>query len=574
MPVDFDIASLNINNFRGIRELAIEFAPKEVTYLIGPNNSCKSTVINGIALALRGGGFHAFHPEEFDFHHHADGTQEVAFEIQLRFTAGEDMQLPAVQGVGPPTLVFGIRVAGNTDKKGHHSHSHALMDKDYKPITLSHQTPLKKEDKEKFRDHDVGWRLHYARPDDIRGHMPDVWLLRADNLTRSLYDWRTGPLQQLARLLTERFVREEWQFVYNGEPRAMPKTMKNVHGFFQRAVSEFPFWKEDMQPKLQEALSSYLGRQARIFLYPTIHALEEWLAQQLAVSFASDGTGALTPLRSMGDGWQSLVRVAALDVLRRYPDACGKRVALLYEEPETYLHPHLRRKLRGVLQDLASLGWFIVCSTHAPEFIQFSERQSVIRLYYDAGRLSKGCLTASSIDDEAKAQERLDERGNHEMLFANRVVLCEGKDDCYAVESFLRKHAVDTDGLSVSFLDTGGHRTLPSYCRIANAVGIPWCAITDEDRLDAKAPDPNTESTRAKIEKLKRPGDAMQFWPGNLEKCLGVPAGKKATPRWQMEHLDPLTKDDMVRKHPEFAGVCGAIQSWIADVAGERNEKS
>ena len=75
-----------------------------------------------------------------------------------------------------------------------------------------------------------------------------------------------------------------------------------------------------------------------------------------AVAFATDTGGATTPLERMGDGWQSLIRIAALDVLTQFPEQVRERVVLLFEEPETYLHPHLSRKLRGVLERLADLA--------------------------------------------------------------------------------------------------------------------------------------------------------------------------------------------------------------------------
>jgi len=88
---------------------------------------------------------------------------------------------------------------------------------------------------------------------------------------------------------------------------------------------------------------------AKIDLKPDTQAIEEWLAQQLAISLATDPNSVPMPLKSMGDGWQSMIRLAALEALTEYPDLVRERVVLLLEEPETHLHPHLRRKIRRVL---------------------------------------------------------------------------------------------------------------------------------------------------------------------------------------------------------------------------------
>src|SRR5262245_23409728 len=104
------------------------------------------------------------------------------------------------------------------------------------------------------------------------------------------------------------------------------------------------------------------------------------------------------------------------------------------------------------------------------------------------------------------------------MLFANRVVLCEGKDDCWAVRSGLGKLApdLDLDARSVSLVDTGSVRNLPEYVDIANRLGIPWCAISDEDKQPGGDVNPLTEKVRKKVESMRGAMDLTAIWPGNL----------------------------------------------------------
>jgi hypothetical protein len=563
MSLDFRIGSLAIRNFRGIRELELEFADQVPSYLIGGNNSGKSTVMNAIALALKGGGFHLFTPAEFDYFHAGNGALATEFEIRLQLTAADENQLPAVQGVGAPSFVHGIQVEGTTDKVGSFKHTHRLYDGHGKTISFSQHTPLKAEVRVKFKDHDVGWKIHNARLDDIRTSVPDVWHLSADNLYRSLYEWRSGPLQRLARLLTNQFLSQEWIFNYGDKPQQMPKKIELLHDFFRVAVSEFPFWKHDLKPKLDESLSHYLGRQSVIQLQPSIQALEEWLAQQLLISFSAEAGGAVTLLKSMGQGWQSLVRVAALDVLRQYPDECKDKIVLLFEEPETYLHPHLRRKLRNVLGELAELGWFVVCATHAPEFISFSSSQHIVRLWRDGDQIDKGAFLTKSLSDAAKFQERLDEHGNHEMLFSNCVVLCEGKDDEFAVKEYFDKTDLDIDARSVSVLELGGVVNLPDYARMAQTLKIPWCGLTDEDKDATGAVNPVTEGVRKRLQCIQSTSDFVISWPGSLEASLGIASPGKAKPLWQEANLSPKSLKDVKSQYPDYASTCESISRWI-----------
>jgi hypothetical protein len=565
MPVQFHLAKLVIRGFRGIRDLEVDLPQNTPLYLVGGNNSGKTTLLSSTALALAGGGFHQFEPNAFDFFHDSGGNIASDFIAKVQFGAKNDKELPAVQGVGEPIHVHAVEVRGATDKNGRFSHRRVLLDGNGKHILLSDKTPLKGAAKEEFKGFGLGFRQFYARLDQIRDHMPDVWLLTPQNLQRSLYDWRTGPLQRLSRLLAKRFLEANWQFDYSGRSHGMPDALMRAHEFFRRSVDAFPFWQTDLKPKLQDTLSQYVGTQARFALAPDVQQIEEWLAQQLVVSFAADVGGAVTPLRSMGDGWQSLIRLAALDVLSQYPDEMADRVLLLAEEPETHLHPHLRRKLRDVFERLAGQGWTVIAATHAPEFISFAKPQVVVKLWRNGDDVTKGILDTRTATTAVKFQEKLDERGNHEMLFSQRAILCEGKDDCWTVRSALGKldPDLDLDARSVSLVDTGSVQNLPDYASMAKRLGIPWCAISDEDRDADGTLNPNTAKVRQRVDAILGPHDMTSVWPGKLELCLATPGNQKATPEWQAANTDLKPLADMERDHPDLMAKCGALRTWI-----------
>ena len=430
------------------------------------------------------------------------------------------------------------------------------------------RTPLKGVKKDQFQDHGLGWSQRYARPDDIRDHLPEVWLLTPENLGKSLYAWKTGPLARLSQILSRRFLTEAWEFEFNSQPRRMPETLQNVHSFFRAAVSAFPFWQNTLKPQLESALSQYLGRHASFDLRPDILTIEEWLTQQLAASFAADAGGATTPLDRMGEGWQALVRVAALDVLRSFPEDMKDRVVVLFEEPETYLHPHLRRKLRVVLEQLASQGWVVVVATHSPEFVCFGSRQQVTRLWRTGELLSHGSISSSLVSNSARFQERLDEHGNHELLFSSKAVIVEGKDDFFAVRCCLAKLSVDLDARGVTILGVGGVENIPEYAKMASRLEVPWCAITDEDKQPDGTIRPKTCEVRAALEQRKTDRDLSKQWPVDLERCLGISTGK-ATPQWQATNLDPLTLEDAESSFPELLRTCREVKHWIESLDHE-----
>jgi hypothetical protein len=286
MRVEFRLTKLTIRGFRGVRELEVELPAGKPLYLVGGNNAGKTTFLQAAALALGGGGFHQFEPDQFDFFHDSTGHAVTNFTVTLHFGTGDEKGLPAVQGIGNPIRVHAVEVRGAAESNGRFTHRRVLLDGDGNPILLSDKTPLKGAVKEEFKGMGLGYRPYYARLDQIRDHMPEVWLLTPQNLHRSLYEWKTGPLQRLSRMLAERFLDASWEFEYDGKPRKMPETLIKAHEFFRRSVEAFPFWQQDLKPKLQDTLSQYVGAHARLALRPDVQqiAVVLWKADDLLLT--------------------------------------------------------------------------------------------------------------------------------------------------------------------------------------------------------------------------------------------------------------------------------------------------
>jgi len=126
-------SSIRILNFRGIPALDLELAQNMTTYLIGPNNAGKSTVLNAVALAFKDANFHTYTPGPYDYFRDSDGAHSETFSVAVRFSSDQG-SLPAVQGVGSPEDVHGIQVRGTTDRRGRLMHRQMLLGQDGNPI--------------------------------------------------------------------------------------------------------------------------------------------------------------------------------------------------------------------------------------------------------------------------------------------------------------------------------------------------------------------------------------------------------------------------------------------------------
>ena len=344
-----------------------------------------------------------------------------------------------------------------------------------------------------------------------------------------------------------------------GEIRPMPATLENGYRFFQQIVQAFPFWKDEMKPDLERIFGRYVGGNAKIDLKTSTQSIRDWLAQQLMISMATDPENAATPLRSMGDGWQSVIRLAALEALTLYPELTRQRIVLLLEEPETHLHPHLRRKIRKVLGELAAKGWTIIYTTHSPEMVSFEEKMAITRLVRTKGKIRARTVQTDAIQAPAKLQSKLDDNGSHDFLFGTAAVLCEGPADTFSIKYGMEKCGVDLDGLAVSVTLCGSCTAIPSFAYIAKELGIRWCALTDEDMQDDGTVKPQTEKQRRLIGAHLTATDLQSMWMGDLERCLGMTKGgadseiifaKLSEPAWETTY-------------PEFKRTIGEIASWI-----------
>src|SRR5689334_1577581 len=118
MPIDFQLTGVEIQSFRGLHSINIDFPQDCLNVLIGANNSGKSTILDAIALALEGPSSYNYTPEKYDYHHFPVGGCAKEFRIALRFDAEDETRLPAVRGgFGDPIPVHGVCVTGSIEKK-------------------------------------------------------------------------------------------------------------------------------------------------------------------------------------------------------------------------------------------------------------------------------------------------------------------------------------------------------------------------------------------------------------------------------------------------------------------------
>lgn len=179
---------------------------------------------------------------------------------------------------------------------------------------------------------------------------------------------------------------------------------------------------------------------------------------------------------------------------RPAPRKQSDSVIFAMEEPELFLHPHAQRRLAATLREIAQIPnhQVFICthSTHFVDLAHYKEVAIITKQDPKQGTSVRQCvkelLEGNDIGERKKrfhmAQWINPDRG--EMFFAKRVIFVEGETEKVVLPYLANKLGVfDPD---ISIIDCGSKHNLPLYISIANAFGIPYVVIHDEDSL----PDP------------------------------------------------------------------------------------
>jgi len=132
-----------------------------------------------------------------------------------------------------------------------------------------------------------------------------------------------------------------------------------------------------------------------------------------------------------GHGLQRATLLAMLRVLAKYGSRYQDRPApiFLIGEIETYLHPYAQKLLAEALNSLVS-RYQVITSTHSPFIISPERISGYKRVVKKTGVGTKNISLPNVSDiDVPLVTRHLERRGNLEGLFADRIVLIEGRHD-------------------------------------------------------------------------------------------------------------------------------------------------
>lgn len=455
------IKHLSVTRYRGLEHLA--FAPGARTVILGPNNSCKSTVLEALDLLLHPGfGRSRPAPSELDYFHRdpSEGfeIEGVIGELPESFSAevhqhlegwhGGNRELvaePDGDGIEP---VVRVRVRGTSEFEVVHEFS--------KPEAQ-------------------GARFGAA----LRTQIGWVFDGRARDPTRQLSFYQGGLLD---RVFADT----------NMEPTIAALRTALTQG--AAAVNEEAAIEQVLSELSNDLRSLGLLGHDQAAAFETGAVSQRQLLQTLRLALPTGD--ATIPLDRQGRGVQRLLLVSTL---LRLSAAGGRPLIGGFEEPEEALEPLRQAQLARMLHSLTARGGQIFLVSHSPEIAREFEIDDFVLL--DEGARNPRPLRDVVGTDVMQAYESRVDGAVVRGLFARVPVLVEGPSDRGVAARFWR--AMEDSGtlppapqLGIDFISAEGVDKIPMLAKLLAQAGkavVAWCEL-------------DTGSARMSFERLRREG--------------------------------------------------------------------
>lgn len=517
--------TLRISGFKRLHDVTIEFG--NATFLIGPNNAGKSSVLKAIDWLLSD-------RRQMDYHAYCSDIDEetgdnrlicktIVLEAEFR-----DVPLAASGWKGFKGRVFSYDPgeSGETGKsifyrKTYPFGENALIEIKSLTRTLKPQyaeavrglqlieagadaeevselfadltKKISAADRDKLELIDELWDIsdeqHWvSNPGGIGGvvlnKLPSVLIIPAEAAAHEI-DQKTGVLH---KMLNELFkdVRETSEN-YKAAQDCLSKLAKELDP--ADANSEFG--------KMMMELNSVLGG---VFPESRIYASADLSSpDSLSPSFSIEmSSNVRTAISNQGTG---MVRAAVFGLLRFRQQWVKKRAGnhdrgliIGFEEPEIYLHPSAANQMRDLIYELSDENSQIVATTHSPYLIDLSRKpkQVLNRFYYEKDHSVAFPLSVSeefqklqgSDKDQVKMLVKLDDHVSR-IFFTRRVVVVEGDTEEVILKEAIRRMPASMRVRVLSgseIIKARGKASIIGLVKYLSALKVDFVVIHDRDQ--------------------------------------------------------------------------------------------
>lgn len=204
-----------------------------------------------------------------------------------------------------------------------------------------------------------------------------------------------------------------------------------------------------------------------------------------------EGEGRGRPFGSYGHGAQRAIQMAMvrhLADLKRGETTAGGASLLLVDEPELFMHPFAVEQVREALRSLSEAGYQVVFSTHSAQMILAKDAKNALLMTKNHAEGTRARPRMQSVVEQLvdnpthQLHQLFSLTNSSQLLFANKVVLTEGKSELRLLPSIFQAVAGKTIGQSsLALVAMSGVSDTRKSMDVLSALGLPACAIVDLD---------------------------------------------------------------------------------------------
>lgn len=459
------LSKLTIANFRSVEGHAFDFPG--LTFLVGKNDAGKSNVLNAIQILLEGGSNDL---SELDYY---DRDRQMIIEAEF---SGADRYLALCDEKNRSKIADrlvdakSIRVRKTADRENGLSKLEI-----FDPRTDTFSTPT-------------------GIDAPLKVILPEIIFIGAlDDVSQEAEGSKKGAISKLMSQILSR-VKDKL------EPQ-ITKAYSEANRLLNLDESIAPSPGSPSDQRIQEIkdlesrISEYLAETfpaaaANLKVsFPSVDQLFKGVDIWIKENRHND------PYFRRGHGLQralylSLLRTLAFYIRQDRPQEIVRPFMLLFEEPETCLHPGGQIKMRRALQDIAQHEQVIV-ATHsailiAPEMIRNTLRLEKVQAS-PRPPITKGFgpLSQAELLESEKEIERLFEvQRSSKFLFARGVLFVEGIADEYLVSAAgVALMSFDLEFHEIAVVESGGKDNIPAFLKLVEKLGLQSWALVDLDFL-------------------------------------------------------------------------------------------
>lgn len=446
---------IKIENFRGIASLEVEL-DRDITVLIGENNSGKTTVLEALRFGLetiRSDKTCNF--SEHDFHRNDECKDLLSSKpVILTFSFLESKEYP-----WPDYITQAL--------------NDGIVGSDYAMIKLRLTAQYDAND----ADLTQSWCFLDDAGNEMvgkQGLIKDLRRLRPfffQTALRAAKDEFHGQATYWSSFLKNKDIDESTRKTLEEELLTVNQKIVDAHSSFKDVTEEVK--------RISELVS--VGKADSVSVDPVSPDVYKSL-RYTEVNLLT-GSNAKIPIRSHGEGTQSLsVLLLFSAYLKTRLKADVDKLAdpiIAIEEPEAHLHPNAIRAIWHLVKDLPGQK---IIATHSGDILSEVPVEKLRRLNkIDTATECKSIPADLLSDEELRKFNHHVRRNRGELLFAKCWLLVEGETDVSVFVECADILGVNLHQMGIRLVECSQAGGPSIFIKVADALGIKWYVLADND---------------------------------------------------------------------------------------------